>query len=151
MSARGNAAAIAEILCSRDPWRFVFILSASLSAERSFQLQGTHVIQVSLFALCDRRSLLLFVRWQGTNAVYIFLFAPCNQAAVLLIRSPARNQCDSCFVSLQTESALRVMSTNNIVRLVIIEKNNVIQLFSLRTGENPYDAAIIFGPDPGRN
>ena len=92
-----------------------------------------------------------FVRLQETSVIQIFRFAPCDRAPVLLIRSPARNQCDPDFFSLRTGPVLRAMSTNNIGRLVIIDKHNAIQPFFLRTGENTYDTAIIFESDPGWN
>ena len=75
--------------------------------------------------------------------IHIFLFARLRSSTSLLIRSPARNQYDPVFFSLRTRPVLRAMSTNNIGRLVIIEKHKAIQLFPLRTGENLYNAATI--------
>ena len=40
-----------------------------------------------------------FVRLQGTNVIQIFLFAFCDRASVLLIRSPSRNCPDPTFAS----------------------------------------------------
>ena len=38
-----------------------------------------------------------FVRLQGTNVIQIFLFAFCDRASVLLTRSSSRNHCDPGF------------------------------------------------------
>ena len=105
------------------------LLSASMSAERPLRLRGTHLTQIFLFAFGDRASLPLFVQLQGTNVVQISLFAHCDQASVLLIRLPARNQCDPEFLFAFFASEHQ----------------------SVRLRGTISNAAIIFEPDPGRN